>query len=124
MDLITAIESNNFVGKKYLNPGGGFSTIIRMTEDYIYYVRGNSTIAIPYYDMDIAYYKFIGKRCKTTDLKLYNPKVFDSKCNGHSCNCTFFFCLLEDLGMTVNGICGKGLKGSPFYVDIINNSKI
>jgi len=59
---------------------------------------------------------FSGKKCSTVDLKEYNTAVFDSKKNGHSCNCTFVFCMAVQLGLTQGGIFGKGVRGNPFYI--------
>ena len=98
------------------NPGGGTSIVVRITDDYIWYKRKNSTMPLPIH----AYFKVISdfksKKCSSTDLKKYMPDVFSSKYNGHDCNCTFLFRIAEKAELLVNGIQGKGKCGSPFYV--------
>jgi hypothetical protein len=45
--------------------------------------------------------------------------IFDSNARpaGHSCNCTFLFLVLKEIGLC-GEIKGAGKAGNPFYVDI------
>ena len=54
----------------------------------------------------------------TNILKDFKPTVFDSLKNGHSCNTTFLFSILNHVGLLKDGINGSGTKGHPFYVTI------
>jgi len=55
----------------------------------------------------------------SVDLKTDNPSVFDSQARpaGHSCNCTFLFMVLHQMGIASN-VHGRGVRGNPFYVDV------
>lgn len=89
-----------------------------MTEIGIYYKRGSSKMLLKYEYINEAYERFKGNTIATTDLKQFKPNIFDSSKNGHGCHCTMFFLLLEEFGMLKDGIQGKGVAGSPFYVTI------
>lgn len=99
------------------NPGGGTSTIITYTEKKVTYQRRNSKIGISFDDLYDAFVAFRGRVLDSTMLKSFKPRVFDSNQNGHSCNCTFLFMVLKELGI-VNRINGAGKRGSPFKVHI------
>lgn len=100
------------------NPGGGLSTIKSYHKERISYIRGKSVIYISYRIMYDTFQKFMGCEITSSELKKYEPKVFDSKKGGHSCNCTFFFMLLRRMGV-VTTIKGRGVKGDPYYVNIL-----
>jgi hypothetical protein len=108
-------------GKIYNNPGGGTSEIVSIADsNEITYKRKNSLISINIYEIYGVYKLFYGKKCSSSDLKKYKPHIFDSNARpaGHSCNCTFLFMVLEELNL-VNKIYGEGVKGNPFFVNII-----
>lgn len=105
-------------GLKLKNPGKGDSTIKSITDNTITYVRGKSPISIKIDEIYNVYLLFKGKRCSTSELKKYNSQVFDSKFNGHSCNCTFLFMVLKEMKL-VNNIDGKGVRGAEFFIDIV-----
>lgn len=117
MSLVKAIAEDIKVGMIFKNPGGGTSQIVMVTGDKITYKRGNSNISLSLQDIDDAYYKFKSKQCTSSELKNFRKKVFSSKDNGHSCNCTFLFSLLGYLDLCTD-IKGKGVRGNPFYVEI------
>ena len=98
------------------NPGGGNSIVQRITCDAIYYKRKNSTMSLPIHEFEEICALFSGKKCSTKDLRNYNPAVFDSTKKGHSCNCTFLFCVAIHLGLINGKIQGLGRVGHPFYV--------
>lgn len=112
------IVKNVFVGDIFNNPGGGTSTIINISSSFIQYLRGNSKIKIFMDDIEDVYKNFKGKQVSTSMLKDFKPKVFDSSKNGHSCNTTFIFIILNHIGLLQGGINGSGKKGNPFYVTI------
>jgi len=105
------------IGTVMDNPGGGTSTIITYTEKKVTYQRGNSKIRIAFDDLHSAFLTFRGETLDSSMLIKFKPRVFDSKQNGHSCNCTFLFMVLEKLGI-VDKIDGAGKKGNPFRVHI------
>lgn len=98
------------------NPRSGTSTITKITPEKIVYTRGSSRITLNIADIICAYQKFAGENCSSVDLRKYKPKVFDSKQNGHSCNCTFLFTILNEIGLTEGGIQGEGKAYKPYYV--------
>lgn len=106
-------------GLELKNPGKGYSIIKSVTENKITYIRGNSAISLKIDDIYNSYLLFKGKQCSTNDLKKYKPKVFDSRFNGHSCNCTFLFMILKEMNLAKD-IYGKGVRGSGFFVIIEN----
>ncbi len=107
-------------GKVFNNPGGGTSVIMSCDENSIAYKRGNSTFKVRTCDLFDAFSNFAGKTVTSSQLRSYKPNIFDSNCNGHSCNCTFFFLLLTELGLA-GKIEGKGVRGNPFYLTINSN---
>jgi hypothetical protein len=104
------------VGKILDNPGGGTSKIVFMDNNKIVYRRGKSKISIKINDIFEVYEKNKGNIC-SNKLKEDKPYIFDSKTNGHSCNCTFIFMIFKEMGV-VNKIEGAGVRGNPFYVII------
>jgi hypothetical protein len=128
LDFITATKKLLVIGRKFETPGGGINIIKNVSDIGFIYKKPPkkhsakigkpwSTIFAGYVDFYNTYIKFKGKICSTNDLKSYASHIFDSKLNGHSCNCTMFFILLKELELT-DRILGKGVKGSPFYVNI------
>jgi len=105
------------VGTIFHNPGGGTSKITALSNHGISYVRRNSVISLSFQDILDALEYFNSGRVTSNALRLYRPIVFDSKANGHSCNCTFLFMVLRQMG-SASEIGGRGVKGSPFFVDI------
>ncbi len=110
--LIDAIPE----GTVFDNPGGGTSTIIKVGDDKLSYLRGKSRIYLPYSAMFEAVSMYWGKTMTSSDLKQHQPEVFDSLHNGHSCNCTSLFMILEQMGLIDGGIQGEGRSGSPYFV--------
>lgn len=104
-------------GDVFQNPGGGTSIVKKVTDKMISYVRGHSTIYLPVNIFNDVCRDFKGKSCSSNNLKNYLPSIFCSKHGGHSCNCTFLFSLAVKMGLTNDGISGKGVVGSPFYID-------
>ena len=96
------------------NLRGGTTTIKDYSAGKVSYVRGRSTIRIAINDLFSAYSRFRGARVRSRDLKLYAPMVFDSSARpaGHSCNCTFLFMVLRQLGMA-SAIEGRGTRAVP-----------
>jgi len=115
--ILVRVKETLKVGDVFENPGGGISTIKIITDNKIYYIRGSSTLSLDISAIEGIYDRFKGSICSTSDLKVYNPKIFDSKASGHSCNCTFLFTILKRLGIAGN-IMGEGKRNSPFYIDI------
>jgi len=98
------------------NPKEGVSKIISITKnESICYKRKKSIIRINIKYIFEAYEHFKSCICTSNDLKNFNLKVFSGK--GHSCNCTFFFMVLKRLSLC-GDILGKGVRNSPFYVEI------
>ena len=97
------------------NPGGGTSEVLGYTSAQVVYKRGSSKIYVSISDLFRAYQHFRGTRVSGPDLRQYAPSVFDSKRNGHSCNCTFLFMTLYRMGLC-SEIRGLGRRGNPFYV--------
>jgi len=106
------------VGTIFDNPGKGTSTVTALSDRGISYVRGSSLIYFSFQDIFDAFEYFNGGRVTSNDLKSYRRTVFDSKTNGHSCNCTFLFMLLKKMGI-VSEIGGQGVKGKPYFVNIL-----
>ncbi len=105
------------VGTIFENPRKGRSTVTALSDCGISYVRGRSVIYFSFQNIFDAFEYFNGDRATSNDLKSYQPHVFDSNANGHSCNCTFLFMLLKKMGIA-SEIGGQGVKGSPCFVDI------
>ena len=103
-----------------MNPQKGTSTISSITNDHITYIRGNSKIRLPINVFLSVLKDFTGKKCSSNDLRGYMPEVFDSHNQngrkGHSCNCTFLFRIAEKMELIEDGIRGRGVSGSPYYV--------
>ena len=118
LELNKMIEDNLKVGMIFDNPGGGTSEIVSITLDRITYLIKNSKIQIKIDDIVEAYNKFREKEVKTSELKEFKPKVFDSKKSGHSCNCTMLFMILCKLGLTDGEIRGRGVARNPFFIKI------
>ena len=117
MEFLQSFQKILPVGSIMSNPGGGVSEIISYNTDMVTYRRGKSPIQVSIRALFDACVTFQGKRLRTTDLRTYAPRVFDSKQSGHSCNCTFLFMSLQKMGI-VTGINGDGRVGSPFYVNL------
>jgi hypothetical protein len=105
-----------YVGKILFNPGGGTSEIVFIDNNKIVYERGKSKISIKINDIFGVYEKNNGN-VFSNKLKEEKPNIFDSRANGHSCNCTFVFMVFKEMGV-VNKIEGAGVRGNPFYVNI------
>lgn len=86
-------------------------------QDRICYRRGKSRFYFELCVLYEAYQRFYGQRVTTADLKNVNPRMFDSKQNGHNCHCTFFFMVLCQIDI-VDAIWGTGREGDPFGVTI------
>ena len=97
------------------NLGRGTTTIKGYSAGKVSYVRGKSTIRVAIRDLFSAYSSFRGSRVRARDLRLHAPMVFDSSVRpaGHSCNCTFLFMVLHQLGMA-SAIEGRGTRADPF----------
>ena len=104
-------------GDKFINPGGGITTIKSITSSKIYYIRGSSTMSLDINIIKEVYDHFKGSTFTTNDLKKCCPKSFDPKASGHSCNCTVLFMLLKKIGL-VDNIMGEGKRNSTFYIYI------
>lgn len=102
-------------GTVLANPGGGTTTIKRYSGGKVAYQRGKSTIRVAIKDLFSAYSQFKGTTVSAPELRRYAPHVFDSAARpaGHSCNCTFLFMALRELGMA-GPIQGEGKSGNPF----------
>lgn len=105
-------------GSVFDNPGGGTSTIIKVGEAKLSYMRGKSRFFLSYSTIYDAMRLFSGMTTTTNDLKQNNPEVFDSKLGGHSCNCTTMFRILERMELIDGTVQGSGKRGSPFFVVI------
>ena len=107
-------------GYTFDNPGGGTSQIVASNEVNVAYRRGRSRIGVRWEDLHGAYVGFAGRYVSSSDLRRRVPSVFDSAARpaGHSCNCTFLFHLLERLSLTIGGLQGRGVAGSPFGVQL------
>jgi hypothetical protein len=107
------------VGTILDNPGGGTSEILSYSSEGVSYRRGRSTIYVSLRDLYEGYAKFRGRRVSSLDLKVVAPSVFDSQARpaGHSCNCTFLFLALQEMGLVTN-IYGRGVRGDPYFVDL------
>jgi hypothetical protein len=110
------------VGQIFDNPSNkGTSKITKVDDTKIVYIRGKSYITIEFDILYDIYKDFYAKKCSSSDLKKYAPKIFDSKNSGHNCNCTFLFLVFKELGI-VSKIEGEGIAYSPFYIEIKPNN--
>jgi len=118
-EFVRAMKLSLPVGSVLDNPGGGTSKIIEYSQSFIAYRRGKSAIRVSYESLFKAYSAFNGRQVSSSDLKEFSPSVFDSAARpaGHSCNATFLFLLLGELGMS-SPIAGSGVKGDPYTVAI------
>lgn len=119
MQLRELIFNSISVDTSFINPGGGSSIVMSINQERIVYKRGNSKISYKILDVLESYEYYKGEICSASDLKEFKPSVYDSTLGGHSCNCTFLFLLLDEIGLVENGIRGRGVRGDPFYVRII-----
>ncbi|OAN16479.1 hypothetical protein A3K86_10805 [Photobacterium jeanii] len=103
------------VNSVFSNPGGGTSTVCKIGDDRVVYKRGSSRMTLLLDDLYLVYKELeVNTKVSSSDLKQLKPSVFDSTKNGHSCNCTFVFTVLNQMGIS-NDIGGKGVRGNPFY---------
>ena len=102
------------------NPGRGTSKVKGYPDARVSYIRGKSTISVSFTDLFAAYTAFRGKEVTCRNLRDYAPQVFDSSARpaGHSCNCTFFFMVLNKLGLA-DGIHGEGKPNRPFHTTFL-----
>lgn len=107
------------------NPGGGTSRIVAYSDTNVSYIRGSSRIAVAFTDLYAAYSSFKGKHVSSSDLRAFRPSVFDSAARraGHSCNCTFLFCILNELNLS-GPISGSGVRGNPYSVVVNSGSAL
>ncbi len=113
---IQKVKRSTYVGEVFQNPKKGTSTVTRISDCCIYYIRGKSTIPLPINAYIDVCKKYKGQICCSTDLINYLPNVFSTKHNGHDCNRTFLFLLAEKMQLLEGGIMGKGEPGNAFYV--------
>lgn len=118
-EFIGRIRGAISVGITFRNPGGGTSRIENVNPRYIAYVRGHSTITFSLHHLYYAYAHFAGRRVSSTDLREFAPSIFDSAARpaGHSCNCTFFFQVLQEAGLA-SSLQGTGVRGDPYAVTL------
>lgn len=117
--FVSTIQSTVPTGTVFESPGGGTSVVLAVSNTSISYRRGNSRISISFEALFKAYTKFKGQQVSSSDLKEYAPSTFDSHARpaGHSCNTTFFFLLLQRIGIS-GEIGGSGVKGNPYFIHI------
>lgn len=118
VEFIDAASRTLPEGYRFANPGGGISRIERINRESVTYRRGNSPITVRLTNLYKAYKHFRGKEVSSSDLRRFAPAVFNSQARpaGHSCNCTFFFHLVEKMGSAEGGLRGRGVNGDPFYL--------
>ena len=114
----TAIFKSIKAGQVFPNPLRGTSTIVEIDSNRVRYKRGKSIISLSIGDMYKAYSKFAGKDTSSSDIRAFNPALYDSKQGGHSCHCSFLFLVFIAMGL-VAGIQGGGARGNPFWVHIM-----
>lgn len=104
-------------GDTFHYPGGGTSQVKKVLTYKVGYKRSTSTIYLSIPDMFSTFTEFSGSSITTNDLKRFMPEVYDSKAlpAGHSCNCTFFFMVMNSIGLAEK-IMGKGVRGNPFGI--------
>lgn len=105
-------------GMTFINPGGGTSEIVSVRDGKISYKRKLSTMTIEINALYEAFSAFGNSIISSPGLKSKWPSIFDSKARpaGHSCNVTFLFLCLKQMGI-VSEIFGSGVRGNPYYVD-------
>ena len=103
-------------GYRFANPRAG--TSLRINRERVTYLREKSQIPVRLSNLYAAYSHFKGKEVSSSDLRKFAPAVFDSQARpaGHSCNCTFFFHLVEKMGLAEGSLRGRGVNGDPFYL--------
>lgn len=107
------------LGMVFENPGGGTSEVVSAQNGKISYRRKSSTMTITVESLYNAFAAHRNSRVSSRELRAKWPAIFDSQARpaGHSCNVTFLFLCLEQMGL-VTQILGQGKAGKPFYVDI------
>lgn len=118
-EFVLKIKAAFPAGSVINNPGGGTSTITGYSETNASYIRGHSKITVAFSELYDTYFHFLGCQVSSSELKALRPAIFDSAARpaGHSCNCTFLFCLLEKLNLS-GPISGSGVRGSPYTVAV------
>jgi hypothetical protein len=116
-EFILSVKTKMPVGTTLQNPGGGTSTVSGYGGDRVCYERGHSKFYVELAELWKAIEHFEGQLVTTVALKEYKPSIFDSSQNGHHCNCTFMFLLLQEIG-AVHKIQGTGRIGNPFGVQL------
>ena len=111
-DLMNSIS----VGQVLINFRKGTSRIEKIDENKIVYKRKKTPIYFYVKDFLDAYNTFRGRTITSKDLSEYNGKVFDRKQNAHSCNCTMFFMILQQIGLAE--VWGEGHRGNLFTAKI------
>ena len=114
-EFVRSLRANVPNGLVMKNPGLGTSTVIWSDEERICYKRGQARLYVSLRDLYLGYSSHVGRKMSTNDLKSLAPAVFDSKLNGHNCNCTFLFLVLQTMGLTEK-IQGTGRTENPFWV--------
>ncbi len=114
MSIENVIRDTLKVGMVFDNPGGGTTEIVSISGTSIYYKRKNSKMQLKFSDIDSSYYNFKDGRVTTNMLKGFKPKVFNTRENGHDCNCTVLFLILKNAGLTKGEIYGR-----PFGIEFI-----
>ena len=103
-----------------LKNGKTKSKILDIKNEKIKFEHGGTKNPLFLSISDIFYvYKLLIKlnKVKTSQLRKFKPKVFDSQQGGHTCNCVFAFMILKRLGLINGNIKGKGKKGAPYYIE-------
>jgi hypothetical protein len=115
--FVEAAQRAILPGQELANPGGGTSRIKSVRNGRISYVRGKSTISVSIHDFADTYEEFKDRRVSSSDLRTFRPSVFDSDARpaGHSCNATFFFLLVHEMGLA-GPLEGTGTRGDPCAV--------
>lgn len=118
-EFIRRLQGALPVGSVLQNPGGGTSTILSHSQKFVRYRRRRSSIGVAYESLFGAYAANRSRAVSTSDLKRFEPSVFDTKARpaGHDCNGTFLFLVLRQLGLS-SDIDGSGKKGDPYFVSI------
>ena len=101
------------------NPKKGTTKIIKYVDEKLVYQRGKLKIYVSLGDFFKSYVEFLETQVSSTELRKFQPKVYDVESNGHPCNCTVLFLILQRSGL-VDDIHGKGVRGDPYWVFIRN----